>query len=178
MSAPPVMRRPGRAVSLETMSNNPFRYFNISPGIIQFGVLMYVRFPRSLRNVEDVFDERGIGACHESVRLWATDSESALPTISVSGGPKRCSSHLPVNTGYYLSSARLASGIRPYQRCFFGSNFRSSPPELTPCYVPPDCQSSVSLPCRSADRGSASRGARVARSLPQRVQRCGLRWLL
>ena len=31
-------------------------------------VLMYVRFPLSLRNVEDLF-ERGIGICHETVRM-------------------------------------------------------------------------------------------------------------
>jgi putative transposase len=52
------------------MSKNPFRYFKSSPEIIQLGVLMYVRFPLSLRNVEDLLHERGIDVCHESVRLW------------------------------------------------------------------------------------------------------------
>lgn len=52
------------------MSNNPFRYFKTSPEVIQLGVLMYVRFPLSLRNVEDLLHERGIDVCHESVRLW------------------------------------------------------------------------------------------------------------
>jgi putative transposase len=52
------------------MSKNPFRYFKTSPEIIQLGVLMYVRFPRSLRNVEDLLHEGGIDICHESVRLW------------------------------------------------------------------------------------------------------------
>lgn len=33
-------------------------------------VLMYVRFPLSLRNVEDLLFERGIDVCHETVRLW------------------------------------------------------------------------------------------------------------
>jgi len=32
--------------------------------------MMYVRFPLSLRNVEDLLHERGIDVCHESVRLW------------------------------------------------------------------------------------------------------------
>ena len=32
--------------------------------------MMYVRFPLSLRNVEDLLHERGIDICHESVRLW------------------------------------------------------------------------------------------------------------
>lgn len=52
------------------MAKNPFRYFKTSPEIIQLGVMMYVRFPLSLRNVEDLLHERGIDVCHESVRLW------------------------------------------------------------------------------------------------------------
>ena len=32
--------------------------------------MMYVPFPLSLRNVEDVLFERGIDICHETVRLW------------------------------------------------------------------------------------------------------------
>jgi putative transposase len=32
--------------------------------------MMYVRFPLSLRNVEDLLFERGIDICHETVRLW------------------------------------------------------------------------------------------------------------
>ena len=31
---------------------------------------MYVRYPLSLRNVEDLLFERGIDICHENVRLW------------------------------------------------------------------------------------------------------------
>ena len=37
-----------------------FRYFKTSPEIIQLAVMLYVRFPLSLRNVEDLFDERGV----------------------------------------------------------------------------------------------------------------------
>ena len=47
----------------------PFRYFNSSPGIIRLAVMMYVRFPLSLRQVEDLLCERGIDICHETVRL-------------------------------------------------------------------------------------------------------------
>ena len=32
--------------------------------------MMYIRFPLSLRNVEDLLFERGIDLCHETVRLW------------------------------------------------------------------------------------------------------------
>ena len=49
---------------------SPFRYFNSSPEVIRLVVMMYVRFPLSLRNVEDLFAERGIGHCHETVRYW------------------------------------------------------------------------------------------------------------
>jgi len=52
------------------MSKNPFRYFKTSPEIIQLGVLLYVLFPLSLRNVGDPLHERGIDICHEMVRHW------------------------------------------------------------------------------------------------------------
>jgi putative transposase len=50
--------------------SDPFRYFNSSPTVIRLVVMMYVRFPLSLRNVEDLLFERGIDICHETVRLW------------------------------------------------------------------------------------------------------------
>jgi putative transposase len=49
---------------------SPFRYFNSSPEVIRLVVMMYVRFPLSLRNVEDLLIERGIDICHETVRQW------------------------------------------------------------------------------------------------------------
>jgi len=50
--------------------SNPFRYFKTSPEIIRLAVMMYVRFPLSLRNVEDLLHERGIEISHETVRFW------------------------------------------------------------------------------------------------------------
>ena len=47
-----------------------FKYFKTSPEIIRLAVMLYVRFPLSLRNVEDLLHERGIDVCHESVRNW------------------------------------------------------------------------------------------------------------
>ncbi|WP_210526914.1 IS6 family transposase [Rubellimicrobium arenae] len=49
---------------------SPFRYFRTSPEIIRLAVMMYVRFPLSLRNVEDLLHERGIEVSHETVRHW------------------------------------------------------------------------------------------------------------
>lgn len=51
-------------------ASDPFRYFHSSPEIIRLAVLLYIRFPLSLRNVEDLLFERGIDLCHETVRLW------------------------------------------------------------------------------------------------------------
>lgn len=49
---------------------NAFRHFHSSPEVIRLVVHLYVRFPLSLRNVEDLLFERGIDLCHETVRLW------------------------------------------------------------------------------------------------------------
>lgn len=49
---------------------SPFRYFKSSPDIIRLVVMPYVRFPLSLRNVEDLLHERGIEISHETVRFW------------------------------------------------------------------------------------------------------------
>ena len=47
-----------------------FRYFKTSPEIIRLAVMLYIRFPLSLRNVEDLLHERGIEISHETVRYW------------------------------------------------------------------------------------------------------------
>ena len=49
---------------------DPFRYFNSSPEVIRFVVMMYLRYPLSLRQVEDILFERGIDISHETVRYW------------------------------------------------------------------------------------------------------------
>ena len=50
--------------------DNPFRYFNSSPEVIRLVVMMYVKYPLSLRNVEDLLAERGIEISYETVRYW------------------------------------------------------------------------------------------------------------
>ena len=49
---------------------SPFRYFNSSPEVIRLVVMMYVKYPLSLRNVEDLLAERGIDISYETVRFW------------------------------------------------------------------------------------------------------------
>lgn len=49
---------------------SPFRYFNSSPEIIRLVVMIYVRFPPSLRDVENLLAKHGIDIYHETVRHW------------------------------------------------------------------------------------------------------------
>ena len=51
-------------------SDNPFRYLDSSPEVIRLLVMLSVKYPLSLRNVEDLLHERGIDICHETLRLW------------------------------------------------------------------------------------------------------------
>jgi putative transposase len=60
--------------------------------------MMYVRYPLSLRNVEDLLAERGIDISHETVRFWwnrfgpmfaarsARDASRACTAILSGGG--------------------------------------------------------------------------------------------
>jgi putative transposase len=49
-------------------ASSPFRYFNSSPEVIRLVVMMYVRLPLLMRNVEDLLFERGIDKCRKTVR--------------------------------------------------------------------------------------------------------------
>ncbi len=50
--------------------HHPFRYFNSSPEVIRLAVMMYIRYPSSLRQVEYLLFERCIDICRETVRFW------------------------------------------------------------------------------------------------------------
>ena len=91
---------------------NPFRYFNSSPEIIRLTVMMYVRYPLSLRQVEDLLFERGIGICHETVRSGETvlahcshrRSESAeSKTIRILAGAGTWTRCLCVSTARHIT---------------------------------------------------------------------------
>ncbi len=47
-----------------------FCYFKTSSEIIRLAVMLKVRFPLSLRNVEELLHERGIEVSHETIRFW------------------------------------------------------------------------------------------------------------
>ena len=59
-----------RPLSWPDWMRNPYRYFKASPVIIQLAVMMYVRYPLSLRQVEDLLHERGIDVSYEAIRFW------------------------------------------------------------------------------------------------------------
>ena len=63
---------------------NPFRYFNSSPEVIRLVVMMYVRYPLSLRNVEDLLAERGIDISETVGSAWNRFGPMRLPPRSVS----------------------------------------------------------------------------------------------
>jgi transposase-like protein len=46
--------------SPQMTKHSPLRSFKTSPETIRLAVMLYVRFPLSLRNVEDLLHERGI----------------------------------------------------------------------------------------------------------------------
>ena len=70
----------------------PFRYFRTSPEVIRLAVMMYVPYPLSLRNVEDLLHERGIDISYETVRFWWNRFGSLFAAeIGGKRADKRCS---------------------------------------------------------------------------------------
>lgn len=48
---------------------NPFRYFYSSPEVIRLTVKMYICYPLSLRQVDNLLIKRDIYICHETIRF-------------------------------------------------------------------------------------------------------------
>ena len=84
---------------------NPFRYFNSSPEVIRLVVMMYVRYPLSVRNVEDLLAERGIDISHETVRFWWNRTVQCSPLRSGRSGSCRCSA-IRVGAGTWMRVCR------------------------------------------------------------------------
>ena len=51
---------------------SPFRYFKTSLEIIRLAAMLDIRFPLSLRNVEDLLHERSVDASHETIRYYCS----------------------------------------------------------------------------------------------------------
>ncbi len=58
--------------------SNPFKYYKSSPEIIKLAIMLYVRYPLSLRQVEDILHHRGIDITHETIRYWWTKLGPAI----------------------------------------------------------------------------------------------------
>ena len=86
---------------------SPFRYFKTSPEIIRLAVMMYVRFPLSLRNVEDLLHERGIDISHETIRFWWSRFG---PTFAAE-----------ISKGVCISFDLIRTGNGTWTRCSLGS---------------------------------------------------------
>ncbi len=69
--------------------SNPFRYFKTSPEIIRLAVMLYVRFPLSLRNVEDLLHERGIEVRANSTQVEPLSSYPARRLHRLAGREPR-----------------------------------------------------------------------------------------
>jgi putative transposase len=61
---------------------NPFRCFNSSPEVIRLTVMLYIRYPLSLRQVEDLLFEHG--------NIWMVRFWWQLCSTRVVGGGNRC----------------------------------------------------------------------------------------
>jgi len=55
--------------------HSPFRYFKTSPDVIRLAVMLYVRFPLSLRNVEDLLRERETNLAGQR---WSSGASGAI----------------------------------------------------------------------------------------------------
>ena len=53
----------GGSTPRPTKPSSPYRHFNASPEVIRLVVMIYVRFPLSLRTVEDLLFELGLDNC-------------------------------------------------------------------------------------------------------------------
>ena len=63
--------------------SDPFRYFNSSPEVIRLVVMMYVKYPLSLRNVEDLLAERGMNVERYPNALNRRDSLGRLACADI-----------------------------------------------------------------------------------------------
>ena len=98
-------------------SGSPFRYFNSWPEVIRLVVMMFVRFPLSLRNVEDLLVERGIDIFHETVGEFnrMSASKGVPPKVRASATGSKADIQLTMfncplypESGHWLDSRILA----------------------------------------------------------------------
>ncbi len=97
------------------MSNQRiFRDFKTSPEVIRPAVMMDIRYPHPLRNVEDLLHERGVDITHETVRFWGNRSGTIF-AVEIRQNRVQANAKLAeVRRSPLLPSQRLQSGKRPH----------------------------------------------------------------
>ena len=73
-----------------TTKRSLFRYFKTSPDIIRLVVMMYVGFPLSLRNVEDLLQERASTSATRGFGSGARGAARCLPPRSAKDVSSGC----------------------------------------------------------------------------------------
>jgi hypothetical protein len=71
----------GRSIVIpwRPLVGNPLEFYVLLTEIIGLALMMCIRFPLSLRDVEELLHERGIDITHEIVRSWWKRLDSMLP---------------------------------------------------------------------------------------------------
>jgi hypothetical protein len=87
----------------------PFRYFNSSPEVIRLTVMMYIRYPLSLRQVEDLL--------LKLVSIFATRQY-----VSGGTGSARCSQRRS-GSGAFITG-HIPDGDGTWMKCLCGSTAR------------------------------------------------------
>ena len=86
-----------------------YRRHRFPAEVIAHAVWLYLRFPLSLRMVEDLLAARGVIVSHQTVRLWVGASTASvhLDEVVISiGGKKHCKRRLR-RTGNQLDSLKF-----------------------------------------------------------------------
>lgn len=65
-----IPREPVRPIAWPVLMYNPLHYRKTPPEFIRLAVMMCIRFPLSLRKVEDLLHERVVDITHETVKFW------------------------------------------------------------------------------------------------------------
>src|SRR5450755_4005142 len=170
---------------------NPFRYFNSSPEVIRAAVLLYVKYPLSLRNVEDLLAERGIDVCHATV-LHAKNATAVGSTIGLRIRTSRFGdANVPcIGSGEWVRCRNSRPCTRLFTTISITSAISSTAPRTRPVAPPPwrsggSLQADVDkcwLParrCRYIDRaGARSTAAPDHRGFPPGISPCSRHWQL
>ena len=99
----------GASDSYPRLMRNPFKYFKTSPEVIRLAVMMYVRFPLSLRNVEDLNNRGHVPFSTNTLTLRPSKRDGSREGTGYARAPERRLIHKPL-VGQQAVSASSAQG--------------------------------------------------------------------